>query len=275
MKSPARTPAKSIRSIEKLRIVSLAPSVTSILFAIGAQKNLVGVSKWCKDVAPTGRLPRVGDCWALDVRAVSRLRPALIIGSVPFKPEVVAELLALPAAFLALNPRSLRTIEEDCRILGRMTNRLSAANALVEKMRLAFARIAARIVARNGWQARHVKHRPRVYCEAWPKPRISSPPWVAELVKIAGGQMVVPAGKLISDRDVAAAKPDVIVLAWTATGERANPRATLENEHWADVPAVRDKCVVVIRDELLNTPGPTLMHGAEALFRAIHPELVR
>ena len=275
MKSPARTPAKNIRSIEKLRIVSLAPSVTSILFAIGAQKNLVGVSKWCKDVAPTGRLPRVGDCWALDVRAVSRLRPTLVIGSVPFKPEVVAELLALPAAFLALNPRSLRTIEEDCRILGRMTNRLSAANALVEKMRSSFARIAARIVARNRRQARHVKQRLRVYCEAWPKPRISSPPWVAELVKIAGGRMVVKAGKLVSDDEVAAARPDVIVLAWTATGERANPRATLANPKWADVPAVRDKRVVVIRDELLNTPGPPLMQGAEALFRAIHPELVR
>jgi iron complex transport system substrate-binding protein len=275
MKSPARTPAKNIRSIEKLRIVSLAPSVTSILFAIGAQKNLVGVSKWCKDVAPTGRLPRVGDCWALDVRAVSRLRPTLVIGSVPFKPEVVAELLALPAAFLALNPRSLRTIEEDCRILGRMTNRLPAANALVEKMRSAFARIAARSVARNGRQARHVKQRPGVYCEAWPNPRISSPPWVAELVKITGGRMVVHPGKLVSDRDVASAKPDVIVLAWTATGERANPRATLANPQWADVPAVRDKRVVVIRDELLNTPGPPLMQGAEALFRAIHPEMVR
>jgi iron complex transport system substrate-binding protein len=275
MKIPARTPTKNIRSIEKLRIVSLAPSVTSILFAIGAQRNLVGVSKWCKDVAPTGKLPRVGDCWALDVRAVSRLRPTLVIGSVPFKPEVVAELLALPAAFLALNPRSLRTIEEDCRILGRMTNRLSAANTLVEKMRSAFARITARIVARNGRQARHVKQRPRVYCEAWPKPRISSPPWVAELVKIAGGQMIVRAGKLISDRDVASARPDVIVLAWTATGERANPRATLANPQWAAVPAVRDKRVEVIRDELLNTPGPPLMQGAEALFRAIHPELVR
>jgi iron complex transport system substrate-binding protein len=279
MKIPANTSAKSIRSIEQLRIVSLAPSVTSILFAIGARKYLVGVSKWCKDVAPTGKLPRVGDCWALDVHAVSRLRPTLVIGSVPFKPEVVAELLALPAAFLALNPRSLRTIEEDCRILGRMTNRLSAANALVEKMRSAFARIAARLVARlvarNRRQARHVKQRPRIYCEAWPKPRISSPPWVAELVKIAGGRMVVKAGKLVSDDEVAAARPDVIVLAWTATGERANPRATLANPKWADVPAVRDKRVVVIRDELLNTPGPPLMQGAEALFRAIHPELVR
>ncbi|HEY4739893.1 MAG TPA: ABC transporter substrate-binding protein [Candidatus Acidoferrales bacterium] len=267
MKVPANTSAKNIRPIDKLRIVSLAPSVTSILFEIGAQKNLVGVSKWCNDVVPAGRLPQVGDCWALDVAAVSRLRPTFVIGSVPFKPEVVAELLALPAAFLALNPRSIQSIEEDCRILGRITNRAPAANALVEKMRSAFARIKR--------LTRDAKQRPRVYCEAWPNPRISSPPWVAELVKIAGGRMIVPAGKRVSDREVASARPDVIVLAWTATGERANPRATLANPNWSKIPAVRDERVVVIRDELLNTPGPPLMQGAEALFRAIHPELIR
>jgi iron complex transport system substrate-binding protein len=267
MKVPVKTSAKSIRSVEKLRIVSLAPSVTSILFAIGAEKNLVGVSRWCNDVVPTGSLPRVGDCWALDVKAVSRLRPTFVIGSVPFKPEVVAELLALPAAFLALNPRSIQSIEEDCRILGKITNRASAANTLVEKMRYAFTQIER--------LTRRAKRRPRVYCEAWPNPRISSPPWVAELVKIAGGRMIVPAGQRVSDREVASARPDVIVLAWTATGDRANSRATLANPHWSEVPAIRNKRVVVIRDELLNTPGPPLMQGAEALFRAIHPEPIR
>ncbi|MFZ0038278.1 MAG: ABC transporter substrate-binding protein [Candidatus Acidiferrales bacterium] len=260
---------KSIRPTEKLRIVSLAPSVTSILFAIGAGKNLVGVSKWCKDVAPVGKLPRVGDCWALDVRAVQRLRPTLVIGSVPFKAEVVAELLELPVSFLALNPRSLRSIEEDCRTLGRITNRLSSANALVEKMRSAFARVRARVAR----LPRNAKRRPRIYCEAWPNPRISSPPWVAELVEISGGRMAVPPGKRISNSDVANARPDVIVLAWTATGERANPRATLANPNWSRVLAVRNERVVVIRDEWLNTPGPPLMHGAKALFRALYPSL--
>jgi len=81
------------------RIVSLAPDVTSILCAIGAQKHLVGVSKWCQEVAPVGRLPKVGDCWALDVAEVKKLRPTLLIGSVPFQSDVVSELLRLPAAF--------------------------------------------------------------------------------------------------------------------------------------------------------------------------------
>ena len=66
------------------RIVSLAPNVTSILFALGAQRDLVGVSKWCKEVAPVGNRPQVGDCWKMDIREVMRLEPTLLVGSVPF-----------------------------------------------------------------------------------------------------------------------------------------------------------------------------------------------
>jgi iron complex transport system substrate-binding protein len=247
------------------RIVALAPNATSILFAIGARRSLVGVSKWCGDIAPVGRLARVGDCWKLDIREVVALRPSLIIGSVPFRAEVVAELLKLPAAFVALNPRSLSSIFGDVQRLGGLTDRAAAAEKFVALMKKQFAEVG-RVAAR-------AKSRPRVYCEAWPNPRISSPPWVAELVKLAGGRMVVPAGERVSDAQVAKAAPDVIILAWTATGERADPRRALENPRWRNVPAIRNRRVIAIRDELLNTPGPPLVDGARALVRAIHPEL--
>ena len=118
-----------------------------------------------------------------------------------------------------------------------------------------------------------VKVRPRVYCEAWPNPRISSPPWVAELVEIAGGTMVVAAGQKVSDEEVAQARPDVIVLAWTATGGKSKPEQALANPAWQDVPAIRERRVFAVRDELLNTPGPPLACGAEELLRLLHPEL--
>ena len=82
---------------------------------------------------------------------------------------------------------------------------------------------------------------------------------------------MVPAGTRITDEEVARARPDVIVLAWTAAGARSKPSSALRNAAWRDVPAVRAGRVVVIRDELLNTPGPPLVEGARQLFRAIHP----
>jgi iron complex transport system substrate-binding protein len=250
------------KQAERQRIVSLAPSVTSILVALGARRDLAGVSKWCKDVAPVGNLPAVGDCWKLDVDEVMRLRPTILIGSVPFAAETVAKLLEQPVAFLALNPRTLADIEANIRTLGRLVNRAGAADELIRTMRAEFHKIAERATTLS-------RSRPRVYCEAWPNPRISSPPWVAELVSIAGGEFVTTPGQRVSDEDVARAKPDLMVLAWTATGDRADASKALRNPAWQDTPAVRNRRVVVVRDELLNTPGPPLVEGARRLSRAI------
>ncbi len=82
--------------------------------------------------------------------------------------------------------------------------------------------------------------------------------------------MVVPAGERVSDDQVAAGAPDVIVLAWAATGTRAKVSQAYKVGAWKDVPAIRERRVFVIADELLNTPGPPLVAGAKALLRAIH-----
>lgn len=247
------------------RIVSLAPSVTSILAAIGARRQLVAVSHWCKDVADVRGLPELGDCWAIDTAPLLKLQPTLIVGSVPFKTETVQKILALPVPFLALNPRTLADVESDIRALGALAGAKARAETLIREMHGKFACIRK--------IAKRAKTHPRVYCEAWPNPRISSPPWVAELVEIAGGEMIVPAGEKVSDDDVARARPDVIVLAWTATGGKSKPEQVIANPAWQDVPAVRGRRVFAVRDELLNTPGPPLVRGAEELLRILHPGL--
>lgn len=250
-----------------MRIVSLAPSITSILLALGARRELVGVTKWCKDVANVGSRPQVGDCWKLDLDQVMRLKPTLLIGSMPFAEKTVAGILEQPVQFLALNPRFLADIDEDIRTLARIVGRARRGADLIRKIRRGFA------IIRCQAQASATHPRLRIYCEAWPNPRISSPPWVSELVEFAGGRPVVSAGKRVTDDDVARAKPDLIVLAWAATGDRAKPEQVLRNPQWKNTPAVQNGRVVVIPDELLNTPGPSLVKGALALFHAIHPEV--
>lgn len=245
-----------------LRIVSLAPSVTSMLCEIGAKPLLVGVTKWCADVAPVGGLPKLGDCWHLkSVDEIVRLRPTLVIGSVPFKADTVGKLLNQPFAFLTLNPRSLADVDSDIRLLASITGRQSSGERLVNRMSDVFRRI--------GVSVRNRKRPVRVYCEAWPNPRISSPPWVAELVELCGGETVVPAGQRVTDAQVAAAKPHVIVLAWAATGAKSNPRKAYSVSAWKETPAIHNRYVHVIRDELLNTPGPPLMKGACMLARIL------
>ncbi|MGH9676264.1 MAG: ABC transporter substrate-binding protein [Candidatus Acidiferrum sp.] len=245
-----------------LRIVSLAPSATSILCAIGAKKSLVGVTKWCADVAPVAGLPKLGDCWHMgSAKEILALSPTLVIGSVPYKQETVAKLLEQPLNFLAMNPRTLADIENDIQMLAGMTGRLAEGKRLIRKTKMEFAKIAR--------SAKKRRHRARVYCEAWPNPRISSPPWVAEIVKIAGGEMVVPAGQKVSDEQVAEAAPEIIVLAWAATGGKARIEKAYNVAAWKNLPAIRNKRVYVVRDELLNTPGPPLVKGAKELWKLL------
>jgi iron complex transport system substrate-binding protein len=246
------------------RIVSLAPSATSILIGIGARRQLVGVSRWCGEVADVGGLPRLGDCWSLDPDSVAKLRPTLVVGSVPYRQEAVAKLLEQPVAFLAMNPRSLADIYADILLLGRIVARESAAKRLIAAMRRELGAIRRSRPKASPTKGRAT--RPwRVYAEAWPHPRISSPPWVAELIEMAGGEMVLPPGQRVSDAQVAQAAPEVIILAWTATGGKSDVRQALDIAAWHDVPAVRHRRVYAVRDELLNTPGPPLVAGAKQL----------
>jgi iron complex transport system substrate-binding protein len=253
----------------EFRIVSLAPSATAILCAVGARAALVGVTKWCADVARVDGLPRVGDCWHMgSVEEILRLRPTLVIGSVPYNAATVAKLLERPVNFLAMNPRTLADVERDVRMLARLVGRMEAGERVATRMRREFAAIAAR--SRRAMRAKKISTPVRVYCEAWPHPRISSPPWVAELVELCGGEMVVPSGSRVSDEQVARAAPQVMVLAWAATGAKAKVRRAYGVAAWKNVPAIRGRRVFVVRDELLNTPGPPLVQGAKELWRILH-----
>ena len=244
-----------------LRIVSLAPNATSILCALGARSSLVGVTRWCADVAPVTRLPKFGDCWNLEsIPRILKLEPDLVIGSVPFKAETLGKLLEQPVRFLALNPRSLFDIEADIRVVAGMVGCELAAARVIAKMRKEFAKIRSR--SRG-------KKRLRVYCEAWPNPRITSPPWVAELMAICGAEFVSTPGVRISEEDVAAANPDIIILAWAATGDRAKPEKCYQVASWKEVAAIKNRRVFVIKDELLNTPAPILTRGARQLAKVL------
>ena len=251
------------------RIVSLAPSATSIVCALGARKSLVGVTRWCRDVAPVNGLPLLGDCWRCDPTAVAALKPDLVIGSVPYKGEVVDGLLRRGLTFLAMNPRSLADISSDIRLIGRLLDRERRASALVRDMKKQMQRIAAR--------ARRTRRKPRVYVEIWSNPFIVAPRWVEEMVALAGGRFVpVPdsdAARRVNERDVLSARPEIIILAWAACGMRVNAKKVLQRPSWNQLPAVRRRQVFIVSDEAVNTPGPPVIAGLERLARILHPEI--
>lgn len=81
--------------------------------------------------------------------------------------------------------------------------------------------------------------------------------------------MALPAGQRVSEEDVAKTAPQVIVLAWAATGKNANMGTAYAVKEWNSIPAITMRQVYVVRDELLNTPGPPLLKGARELAKII------
>jgi iron complex transport system substrate-binding protein len=101
-----------------------------------------------------------------------------------------------------------------------------------------------------------------------------SPPWVEEMVALAGGRFV-PAGggRAVTEREVFASQPEIIVLAWAACGLRVDARKVLRRRGWEGLPSLRNRQVYVVSDEALNTPAPPVVAGLERLAGIIHPEI--
>lgn len=252
----------------KMRIVSLVPSATEILYRLGAAKSLVAATRWCKDVVPAGvirGLPLFADCWSADPAKVAALRPDLVIGGVPYRAEVVNGLLARGLRFLATSPRTIEDIYGDIRAMAGIVGKDRQGQRVVANMRARIRETSQKAAGR--------RKKPRVYCEVWPNPLRTCEAWVAEMVRAAGGEFVpLPAGRRVTSEEVIAADPEIIVLAWAATGNRARPDVVRKRPGWSDVIAVRENRIHVVRDEWLNTPSPVLVHGLEALAAIIYAE---
>ncbi|MGC1300435.1 MAG: hypothetical protein WA869_35860, partial [Alloacidobacterium sp.] len=94
-----------------------------------------------------------------------------------------------------------------------------------------------------------------------------------ELVEAAGGEFVGSPGTVTEAKIIAAADPDVIVMAWCGAGMRVPLERAVEKRGWQQVRAVGERRVFCITEELLNTPAPTLIGGLQALASVIHPEI--
>ena len=192
------------------------------------------------------------------------MRPDLVLASVPYQLEAVAEILKAGVRFLGMAPRTLADIYTDIAAIAGMMGARERGQTVIDAMLNCIAEIR---------DAVQTASRPKVFCEEWGKPIIASQPWVAELVEAAGGEFIVQPGQKVTAEEVAATKPAVVLAAWCGAGDRVPLEKIVEQRNWADVPAVRAARVFCINDELLNTPASSLIGGLRAIAWALHPEL--
>jgi iron complex transport system substrate-binding protein len=254
------------------RVVSLQPSVTVTLRDLGVLDRLVACTKYCVDVCPEVRQTGciiIEDSWSTKAEQIMAARPDLVIASVPYRLESVAEILKCGLPFLGLAPRCLDDIYKDIMMIARtmgleVRSAPQPGTSLVAKME---KEVQAMLQKTMGMP------RPLVYCEEWGKPLILSQTWVAELVEAAGGRFFGEPGKQTTEDAVIAADPEVIVAAWCGVGDRVPLEKIVARRGWERTKAAKSGRVYCINDELLNTPASPLISGLHALAAAIHPEI--
>jgi iron complex transport system substrate-binding protein len=251
------------------RIVSLQPSATVTLAALGCLDRLVACTKYCLDVVPElrGSEPRiVADSWTANREQILAAQPDFVVASVPYQLEAVADILKTGVRFLGLAPHSLNDIYADITMIAGVVGRAEQGQEVVAAMQQEIAQVSQRI------QAAQIP-RLTVFCEEWGKPLIASQGWVAELVEAAGGGFIGEPGKQTAPEAVYSADPDILVAAWCGAGDRVPLEKIMAQRGWNKLKAVRDGRVYCIPDEFLNTPAPTLIQGLHALAAALQPFL--
>ncbi|MGD0165138.1 MAG: ABC transporter substrate-binding protein [Candidatus Sulfotelmatobacter sp.] len=249
------------------RIACLQPSATVILAAIGELDRVVACTKYCADVVPeiTSQPHTIlADSWTANAEQIIGSRPDLVIASVPYQEKAVIEILKSGARFLGFAPKTLGDIYMDIATVAGAVGASDRGEAVIALMQQRIEQVRARTVGLA---------RPRVFCEEWGKPLIASQAWVAELVEAAGGEFLGAPGRQISAKEVARMDPDILIAAWCGAGDRVPLEKIIVDRNWQGSRAARTSRVYCVRDELLNTPAPTLLGGLDALGFAIHPEL--
>lgn len=266
----ASLPSLSSSSEFPRRIVCLTDETTEILYLLGEQNRIVGVSGYAHRPTEARSKPRVSAFRDANFEAILDLKPDLILTFSDVQAEITRKLILRGATVLNFNQRSVAEILDMIAVLSRIVRKQEAGLALTDELRCGLAKIAA--------AARAFPHRPRVFFEEWNDPLISGIQWVEELIEIAGGDVIFPelrsCGKardrVVESAEIARRNPEVILASWC--GMKVDKDAICSRAGWSETSAVRNGHIYEIPSGIILQPGPASLTDG---VRQIHAILAR
>jgi iron complex transport system substrate-binding protein len=258
------------RAIGPQRIVCLTEEPTEVLYALGEQDRIVGISGFTVRPPRARReKPKVSAFTSAKIGEILKLEPDFVVGFSDIQADIARELIAAGVEVWISNHRSVAEILDYIRRLGALVGAAARADELAGR--------AEEHIAQVEKAAARLERRPRVYFEEWDEPMISGIRWVAELIRSAGGDDVFPEraaqslarNRIIADGDeVIRSAPDIIIGSWC--GKKFRPDRVAARAGWAAIPAVRDGQLHEVKSPLILQPGPAaLFDGLDALHRII------
>jgi iron complex transport system substrate-binding protein len=252
------------------RIVSIGPSITEFLFALGAGPRVVGVDDFSDEPASAMQLEKVGGI-KVNFEKVVSLKPDLVL-SVKFSDGTIEKLASAGLLVLVVDPQSAGDVARTAILLGRAVGSDGETMARDIQKRVDDVRSKTSSAATK----------PRVYHEidaSDPTKIFTVGPgsYIHDLIEIAGGQNIAAraasAYPQLSAEEILRSDPEIIVLA--AADYSAKPDQVAARTGWSAISAVKNKRIVTIAPNLINRPGPRVGEAAEAYAKLVHPELFR
>jgi iron complex transport system substrate-binding protein len=253
------------------RIISLAPSNTEILFALGLGDRIVGVTDACNYPPEAQLLEKVSSYQGPNMEKIVAANPDLILADSLTGKEVVEQLAAAGFPVMAVRSDNIPQLESNIRLIGQLTQSESQADQLVNSMDARLQRIDERIASIP--EAERVT----VFYEVWNEPLMSAGPnsFVSALISAAGGKSVTD--DALSDwptvemESLIIKNPQVIILGHGAE----TPEQVQQRTVWQTIAAVEDGRVYTVDPDIFNRPSPRLVDAVEELAKLLYPELFK
>lgn len=258
------------------RIVCLTEEPTEVLYALGEQARIVGISGFTvRPPQARKEKPKVSAFTSAKIGEILELEPDFVVGFSDIQADIAAELVRRGVEVWIANHRSVAGILDYVRRLGALVGAGERANSYADGLQRELKAIER--------EAASLPRRPKVYFEEWDDPPITGIRWVAELVRIAGGDDVFPEraaeslakARILEDPDeVVRRAPDIILGSWC--GKKFRPEKVAARPGWAAIPAVRDRELHEIKSPLILQPGPAaLTDGVAAIAEIVREWSVR
>jgi len=251
------------------RIVSLAPNITEILFDLGLDEEIVGVSIHCNYPEKAKTKVRVGSYINVDFERIVFLKPDLIIATGAGNTrEMVERLEKLGFPTYVLFPKNLSDIFKSIFHLGRVVNREKEASRVVQEMNQRSQRVVERAKGLP---------RPRVFLQIGEAPLVTvgKGSFANDILQLAGGENIASTEKEMYPRvgieEVLKRAPEVILIS------SMNPKGDYEKvlqewSRWKTIPAVKNGRIHLINSDLIDRPSPRIIESLEEIARLLHPE---
>ena len=254
------------------RVISLAPSITEIIYALEQENRLKGVTRYSDFPIEATKLPKIGSYVRLDLERIVALNPDLCIAIKDGNPkEVISRLESLKIPVYVVNPRNLNTVLETIMEIGSILNAGDKAETLLTTLHNRIQRVKSLIAPDT--------YRPGVFFQIGISPIVSvgSETFLHELIVLAGGKNLAD-GKTpyprFSTEQVLALAPEIFIVTSMAR-QAVFEQVKAEWRRWPTMPAVRNERIFLVDSNLFDRPSPRLVDGLELLIKLIHPELLK